>query len=166
MSVTQITADDLSFGRIRYFQSDRCMNDRSLQNFNRGKIKAKELIAFDSGLMELKETEESEIIKPEKNHQLLAIIMRPATEPDDSLKQKQLFEFCGYDLVEALTCTSAITNCGAMFDEAVDYQSLNQYGLISSYRQAVNTQLDLTEKYPEESHACCEIVEIWRWTAY
>lgn len=33
---------------------------------------------------------------------------------------------------------------------------------IETYRQAVHTQLELNDQYPEESHAYCEIVEIWR----
>lgn len=164
MSITTIKQDYESIGLIRYFQSDRCINDTNLQNFNKGKINAKELVTFDCGLMETIEIEKekAEIFVPEKDTQLLAIIVRPEIEPSHILERDQRFEFCGYDLVEVTTYTSAITNCGAMFDKAIDYRKLNQYGLISSYRQAVNTQLDLDEKYPEESHAYCEIVEIWR----
>ena len=35
-------------------------------------------------------------------------------------------------------------------------------GLLTSYKEAVLAQLALYEEYPEESHAYCEIVEIWR----
>ena len=162
MSITTIKKDYMSLGVVRYFQSDRCINHANLRKFNQGKIKADELVTFDCGLMELREIEESEINLPPKGEQLLAVIVRPEIEPDYRLEQGQRFEFCGYDLVEISTCISAITNCGAKFD-SIDYAALNPYGLISSYREAVNTQLDLHEKYPEESHAYCEIVEIWRW---
>lgn len=101
-------------------------------------------------------------MRSEKDEQILAVIVRPEIEPDDMLEKDGQFEFCGYDLTEFLTCTSAITNCGAMFEDAIKYDRLNHYGLISSYREAVTAQLDLYEKYPEESHAYCEIIEIWR----
>lgn len=163
MSITTIKEEYISIGLVRYFQSNRCINDIKLQKFNREKIKANELVTFDCGLMELKEIEKSETNLTERDNQLLAIIVRPEIEPNYLLKQKQQFEFCGYDLVEISTCISAISNCGAEFENAIEYTALNQYGLIESYRQAVNTQLNLNEKYPEESHAYCEIVEIWRW---
>ncbi len=162
MSITTINPYYRSFGVIRYFKSDRCINDINLQKFNKGKIKANELVTFDCGLMELKEIEKSEIDLSQKDNQILAIIIRPEIEPNYILEQEQQFEFCGYDLVDISTCISVITNCGAEFD-SIDYTSLNQYGLISSYRRAVNTQLDLNEEYPEDSHSYCEIVEIWRW---
>ena len=57
---------------------------------------------------------------------------------------------------------SSITNCGARFGRAIPYQRLNQVGLLTSYKEAVLAQLALYEEYPEESHAYCEIVEIWR----
>lgn len=163
MSVTTIKENSISFGLIRYFQSDRCINNMNLRKFNRGKIKANELVTFDCGLMELKEIEHPETNLPKKDNQLLAIIVRPEIEPNYILEEKQQFEFCGYDLVDITACISSITNCGAMFEDVIDYAALNQYGLIPSYRQAVNTQLDMNEKYPEDSHAYCEIIEIWRW---
>ena len=88
-------------------------------------------------------------------------LVRPEIEPNYILEQEKQFEFCGYDLVDISCCISVITNCGAEFD-SIDYTALNRYGLISSYREAVNTQLDLNERYPEDSHSYCEIVEIWR----
>lgn len=162
MSITMINEIYMSFGLVRYFQSDRCINDINLQKFNHGKIKANELVTFDCGLMELKEIEKPETEIPRKDEQLLAVIMRPEIEPNYMLEQRQQFEFCGYDLVDLSTCISVITNCGAKFD-SIDYTALNPYGLISSYREAVNTQLDLCENYPEDSHSYCEIIEIWRW---
>ncbi len=157
-----IKGDPIQFGSIRYFRSGRCFNDIHLQRFNHGKITANELVTFDCGLMELSEIENSEINSLEEDEQLLAIIVRPEIEPNDILGKNRQFEFCGYDLVDIATCISVITNCGAKYGDVIDYTSLNLYGLISSYRQAVNTQLDLNEKYPEDSHTYCEIVEIWR----
>lgn len=148
---------------IRYFESDRCFNDQEIRSFNREMIPADELVTFDCGLMELKEIIKDEIKEPVKGTQILAVIIRPEIEVNDSLERNICFEFCGYDLVELSCCISAITNCGAGFGKAIVYERLNQYGLISSYKEAVFTQIRLNEEYPEESHADCELIEIWRY---
>lgn len=163
MPIITINEDARTFGLVRYFRSDRCINTVALQEFNRGKIKADELVTFDCGLMELTEIGGPKLELLPEEHQFLAVIVRPEIEPNYLLEQRGQFEFCGYDLVDFPVCISAITNCGAEFDDVINYTGLNQYGLISSYREAVNTQLNLNEKYPEDSHAYCEIVEIWRW---
>ncbi len=72
----------------------RCINDINRQKFNQGKIKANELVTFDCGLMEGKEIEKSEIDMPQKDKQLLAVIVRPEIEPNYILAQGQQFEFC------------------------------------------------------------------------
>jgi hypothetical protein len=72
------------------------------------------------------------------------------------------FEFCGYDLSEKLTGISAVTNCGGMFDKAISYEKLNKYGLIDDYEAVLLTRKLLDGLYPDESHAECEIYEIWR----
>lgn len=41
-------------------------------------------------------------------------------------------------------------------------RQFNRFGLVGTYREAVAMQLDLDGKYPEESHADCEIMELWR----
>ena len=164
MTILTNRDDYLLYGLIRYFESDRCFNNDTIQDFNKRKITAKELVTFDTGLMEMQEITITEVkVQESKAQQILAIIVRPEIEPNYFLETKKDFEFCGYDLVEFQTSISAITNCGASFDKAINYQSLNKYGLISSYKEAVLTQLDLNEKYPDESHAYCEIVEIWRY---
>ena len=60
MSVTMINEDYRSLGLVRYFLSDRCINNTNVQKFNQGMIKANELVTFDCGLMEMKEIEKSE----------------------------------------------------------------------------------------------------------
>lgn len=160
MSIEFIQEVCLSYGMIRYFYSDRCLNDENLKEFNQWKITANELVTFDSGLMEMEEIEKPEAVDIERDKQILAVIIRPEIEMNDRLEVVG-FEFCGYDLVDTFCYISAITNCGAGFENAIDYAALNRYGLIPSYRQAVNMQLDLDDKY-EDSHAHCEIVEIWR----
>jgi len=163
MSIVSIREDYSSYGIIRYFESDRCFNDEAIQNFNKGMIRAEELVTFDCGLMEMREITKDEVKEPDKELQILAVIVRPEIEPNYSMGRDGHYEFCGYDLVELPCCTSAITNCGASFEKAITYEKLNKHGLISSYREAVLTQLDLNEEYPEESHAYCELIEIWRY---
>ncbi len=151
------------YGEVRYFYSDRCIPTESLKDFNQGKLSGRELITFDCGLMEMQEITREEITKEtEEERQILAIIIRPGPEPDAQLEREGIFFFCGYDLVEDITYTSAITNCGARFSQAIPYQDLTPLGLCPTYKTAVLTQLSLLELYPEESHAYCEIVEIWK----
>ncbi len=162
MSIVTIREDGSSYGMIRYFESDRCLNDQAKRQFNKDKIIAEEFVTFDCGLMEMKEIEKADLQEPAQGSQLLAVIFRPEIEPNEYLEREKYFEFCGYDLVDLPTCTSAITNCGAGFEKAIRYERLNHYGLLSTYKEAVLTQLDLNEKYPEESHAYCELAEVWR----
>ncbi|GKX67574.1 hypothetical protein [Inconstantimicrobium mannanitabidum] len=162
MSITEKYQYYEKYGHIRYFYSDRCWNNESLKKFNHNKILARELVTFDCGLMDMQEVEKKQIkFDLPRGQQLLAVIIRPEIEPNYLLENDN-FIFCGYDLVEATTYISAITNCGAGYEEVISYKTLNEYGLISAYREAVNTQLSLSEKYPDENHAYCEIVEIWR----
>lgn len=169
MSITTIQEDASSYGVIRYFCSDRCINNKSIKEFNKNKIMAKELVTFDCGLMDMEEIIKPEIVTTEKNNQILAVIIRPEIQLNYILQSESpipcenKFEFCGYDLVDISCYISAITNCGAELENAIDYLSLNQYGLIPSYKEAVNTQLNLVDYYPEHSHTYCEIIEIWRW---
>lgn len=163
MGITEFYSNANCIGKIRYFKGDRLYNEKPLYEFNKGKISAKELVTYDSSLMNLQEIMVDEIDSAKENaEQIVAIIIRPEIQVSFELENNSEFQFCGYDLVESLTGISAITNCGADWGEALDYSILNEYGLIPKYRKAVMTQLDLAEKYPEESHAHCEIVEIWR----
>ncbi len=164
MGIEEINQYYEKFGLVRYFRAGRCFNGADLREFNKGKITANELVTFDCGLLELEELEKPDVSLLNKGEQLLAVIVRPEMDINPILEDEQKFEFCGYDLVEIETCISAITNCGAEFN-SVKYENLNKYGLISTYREAVNTGLDLREEAPYESHAYCEVVEIWRMPA-
>lgn len=169
MSIMWAKAPDLNepgYGIPRFFLADRCFNSQSMREFNRGLITADELVTVDCALIEMTEIEreqaEEAAASLDSGHQIMAIVIRPAMDIDWYMENRTDFVFCGYDLVE-LPCTiSAITNCGAGFELAIDYGSLNRFGLIDTYRQTVLTQLELAEKYPDESHAWCEIVEVWR----
>ncbi|MBQ8983888.1 MAG: hypothetical protein IJ079_09915 [Lachnospiraceae bacterium] len=163
MGITELYSNAYCIGKIRYFKGDRLYNENALYEFNKRKITAKELVTFDSALMNLMEITQDEIDSARgSSEQIIAIIIRPGIEISFELEHNSDFVFCGYDLVESFSGISAITNCGADWGDALDYSILNEFGLIPDYRKAVMTQLDLAEKYPDESHAYCEIIEIWR----
>lgn len=163
MGITEIFDNAYAYGMVRYFKGDRLFNEKLLYEFNLRKIKAKEIITFDAALMDMVEITKDEINDAKKcSEQILAIIVRPEISPNYELDSMKEFEFCGYDLVDHITGISAITNCGADWGSALNYELLNNYGLFSNYRQVVTAQLDLDEQFPDESHAYCEIVEIWR----
>jgi hypothetical protein len=150
------------FGRTRFFKADRCINNESIRAFNKNKIDAKEIVSFDSGLFDLEE------LRVYNNKDIAEQILLIMVRPDVNIIDKHLvsdidtFTFCGYDLVEMDTCISAITNCGVGFDNAVDYGNLNEYGLVPNYLDVVKTQILLRDNYPDENHAYCEVVEVWR----
>ena len=150
------------YGRTRYFKADRCINIDSMNVFNKNKINAKEIVSFDCGLFELEEIRDYH--NEYETDQILLIIIRPDIERIDehTVRDIATFEFCGYDLVEMDTYISAITNCGAEFDNAINYEKLSEFGLISNYLVAVKTQILLRDNYADENHANCEVVEVWR----
>lgn len=162
MSISEINNTYSSFGNIRYFKSNRCFNDDMIYKFNNGKIKAEELVTFDCGLMELQEISVTKIENENNCEQIIAVIIRPEITRSYILNEDKRFEFCGYDLTDISCCISAITNCGAEFENAINYSELNSFGLFSDYKKAVYAQLDLNDKYDDYSHTYCEIVEIWR----
>ena len=142
-----------------------------------------EIVSFDIGLSELKEV--AEALPPPRGRQLLAVRFlfseqeteeikkgvyfgyaypSPPMSPDEkeALLKGRGFEFCGYDLIDPETVISAVTNCGADFDKGIDYAKLNEYGLFSRYAEAVRAQETLLREYPEEPHADCVVIELWR----
>ncbi|MFA9378353.1 MAG: hypothetical protein ACERKZ_16655 [Lachnotalea sp.] len=46
------------YGRTRSFKADRCINNESMRAFYKNKINVKEIVSFDSGLLELQELRE------------------------------------------------------------------------------------------------------------
>lgn len=94
------------------------------------------------------------------DYQVLAVAKNPAETPtlDDPL-----FEFIGYDLVEAGGVISAITNCGG-FDNAFHADELSVHGLIPTLEDAVRINALLRENNPNEPHAFCDMIAVWRMT--
>ena len=159
--IRTIHLDELFYGQIRYFEASRCLNTEQIKRYNRNRITCDEIVSFDCGLFDLCEMASVEQEISPSTEQILAVIMRPSQEPNRDLPKQNGFVFCGYDLVEELTSISAITNCGGLF-ESVRYDRLTEYGLIATYKEAVLTQLALEKEAPNDAHADCEIVEIWR----
>ncbi|MCW3059124.1 MAG: hypothetical protein JWQ02_945 [Capsulimonas sp.] len=93
------------------------------------------------------------------DYQVLAVAKNP-TEPltlDDPR-----FEFIGYDLVEKRPgAISAITNCGGS-DNAFHADELSFHGLIPTFDDAVRINALLIQNNPDEPHACCDMIAVWR----
>ena len=149
-----------TYGTIRWFAADRCFNTEQIRTFNQHKIDCEELVSFDCGLFELQEVKSPNDPVPSGAEQILEVITRPGKTKEASLEQ-QGFTFCGYDLVEEFSGISAITDCGGSF-RSIRYEGLTEFGLIPTYKEAVMTQLAIAEEDPYDSHADCEILEIWR----
>ena len=149
--------------KIMFFRSTYCVNDERLRGFNQYRIITDELVSFDTCLFKMVGVLKEEISQPTDEYQYLAVIIDPPAEKNRELSDDERFEFVGYDLVEEFSFISAITDCGGDFEEAIDYSKLNEYGIISDYEFALETQKLLEEKYPDEEHAYCDIVEIWRY---
>lgn len=162
MSIERI--DKENNGEPIFFISTHCTNDEKLKSFNNNKILCEEIVSFDCGLFDMVEIEYDDIDVPTEKHQFLAIIKNPKESKNELMSNDTRFVFAGYDLVEELSAVSAITNCGAEFDLAINYECLNSFGLISSYKEAVTAKELLEKNYPYEFHADCIIVEIWRYS--
>ena len=156
---------DYRHGKVLYYRSSRCMNTPDLRGFNKGLLTGDEIVSFDCNLFEQLPVQPAEIEVPCPEHQYLAVIIEPDEHPNTALSQDGRFSFCGYDLVEEQTQISAITDCGAGYCDVIKYKKLNSFGLFSSHADAKRTQERLRRAYPDEEHADCVVVEIWRYIA-
>ena len=95
-----------------------------------------------------------------EDKQILAITMEPVFECKNLVIDDR-FKFYGYDLIEESTCISALTNCGG-FDDVFLPNELTEYGLIHEINRAKEIQAKLSDRYPDEPHAQCELWAIWR----
>lgn len=77
MEITEFSDNVYSYGMVRYFKGDRLFNEKPLFEFNKGKIKAKELVTFDMALMDMVEINSADVEEAKKNsEQIFAIIIR------------------------------------------------------------------------------------------
>ncbi|MBO5111637.1 MAG: hypothetical protein J6D21_13095 [Clostridia bacterium] len=147
------------YGKIHYFKSTRCFNTEEIKRYNQYKITCSEIVSFDCLNFEMSEIDDPQVaIQP--TEQIIACITRPSETPCTSLETKG-FTFCGYDLVEEFSGISSITACDGSF-ASIPYDDLTEYGLIPTYELVTRTQQALLAEDPNDSHADCEICEIWR----
>jgi hypothetical protein len=95
-----------------------------------------------------------------KSYQVIAAMREPTESDIQQLKDKR-FVFKGFDLLEDLTRTSALTNCGG-FNLAFTENDLNNYGLVTDYSDAYRIKELLHLNYPNENHADCAVWAVWR----
>ena len=93
-------------------------------------------------------------------HNLLCIVRNPAADfspPPEAAS----FRLLGYDLVEDMTLTSALSNCGG-FPDSFANAEVNAFGLIDRLDRAGQIQSALRLNHPEEPHADCDVWAIYR----
>jgi hypothetical protein len=71
------------------------------------------------------------------------------------------YDFLGYELLDKYYGNSALSNCGG-FDETFLPSELNKFGLIDDYENANVTRERLYDNNPDEDHADCNVIAIWR----
>ena len=152
-------------GKPLYYRSSRCWNTEEVRGYNHGLLTGEEIVSFDCCLFEHLPVLRREIEVPCPEHQYLAVIIEPLEPPNAEVAQDGRFTFCGYDLMEEQTQISAITNCGGGFSNVIPYSTLNQWGLFCRHTDAKKAQRRLLQAWPDEPHADCVIVEIWRYIA-
>lgn len=98
-------------------------------------------------------------IKDKEQFNLLTVVKEP-TEKCEAIMIPD-FEFVGYELLDKDYSTSALSNCGG-FDETFLPAELNQYGLIDTFEKAYDIRERLVKNNPEEHHADCNVLALWR----
>ena len=93
-----------------------------------------------------------------ENARLLCVYRSPSTVPLLP-SDLQTFRFRGFDLVEAASGTSALTNCGGWPE--LDNSELSKCGLIEDHKRALQLQKILKKNHPEELHADCDLWAIY-----
>lgn len=94
-----------------------------------------------------------------KNCNLLCVLRNPLIHLEKSPAGG--FDFVGYDLVEAQTGVSALSNCGG-FPEVFANSELSRFGLLTSFDRASQVRAELRSRYPEEPHANCDLWTLFR----
>lgn len=93
-----------------------------------------------------------------KDAQILCVFRNPDDQP---LLPEYLgaFRFLGFDLVDAASGVSALTNCGGWPE--LDNSELSEFGLIETHSRAAQLQRLLCRNHPEEPHAACDVWAIF-----
>jgi hypothetical protein len=99
-------------------------------------------------------------VRDVKRRNILGVYRNPDSHIGDAPAARD-FGFVGYDLIDEETQISALTNCGG-FPDVFNNDELNNCELIEDFVRAVEVKKLLSEKYPEEPHAQCELYALWR----
>ena len=90
--------------------------------------------------------------------QLLAILEAPTYQHD----APQMFEFCGFDIVDDEDGNSVLTNCG-QFSNIFSPSDVNTLGLLSDLNQANAIAAQMRVAFPDEPHCCgCRVWQVAR----
>jgi hypothetical protein len=92
---------------------------------------------------------------------ILAVMQEPTTAQLVEFTDPR-FVFRGFDLIECDGGNiSALVNCGG-FPKAFSSADLSDCGLLGDHATALKVQKLLSEEYPEEQHARCDVWAIWQ----
>lgn len=86
-------------------------------------------------------------IRTDRDYQILAVIHKPKKRDVENFRDAR-FVFKGYDLMEDATQTSALTNCGGVFDWAYRGADLSESGLVTDYDKARKIRIQLRNAIP------------------
>jgi hypothetical protein len=98
-------------------------------------------------------------VKDKRRFNLLTVVKEPIEKCEDI--QIPDLEFVGYELLDKVYSTSALSNCGG-FDETFLPIDLNQYGLIDTFDKVYDFRDRLLKNNPMEHHADCYVFGLWR----
>lgn len=89
---------------------------------------------------------------------LLCVFRNPDKRPSLSAELSS-FSFLGFDLIEAESGISALSNCGGWPE--LDNRELSKWGLLTDHARALDLQVILRRNHPEEPHANCDLWAIF-----
>ncbi|MBK6895520.1 MAG: hypothetical protein IPH06_02880 [Alphaproteobacteria bacterium] len=93
-----------------------------------------------------------------KEARLLCVFRNPHELPKLSPELRS-FRFLGFDLVEAASGVSALSNCGGWPE--LKNEELSKWGLITDLNRVLELQKELPRAHPEEPHANCNVWAIF-----
>lgn len=93
-----------------------------------------------------------------KEARMLCVFRNP-NEPPTLPPELSSFRFLGFDLVEADSGVSALSNCGGWPE--LKNEELSKWGLIADHKRALQLQEVLPRAHPEEPHAQCDVWAIF-----
>jgi len=147
----------------QFYSCKRFFADDGYRKFSR--LPVDEIVSVDSSLFPCDERtmldHETAAAQQPRNGSHILRVQHIADDAATFAENIDGFDFCGFDLADDFE-TSALTNCGGFFDNALTHKDLNALGLIPAFLPARKIQADLKREYPDEEHADCLLFAIWR----